>query len=569
VLAYLFGDRAESIAAAGRDLGFLAPRVDDSLDLHPLLGSFLQRKLRESHPDRVGALAQLSASYFIARRDWDSAYWVIGTHDATELLPKLLREALDELLKTGRVSTLSEWIAKAADPCGPEVELVRAEIAFRQGSYLAAEVAAKRAAQEFDQVDPWCSRAWCRAGQAAYFRDDLENALSHFEQAQETATNASDMKAALWGMFHAAAVADHIERARRDLEQIAEVAEGDATDHVRILNGRIAIAVRVGTIHDVLLDVEAGLTLLEDIDDAVIRTSFLNSAAHVFLLAGYFKRAHSVVEEEIAEAERCGLSFVLPHAIARKASAEIGLRDFSAAEQTLASRGSDFEDPYSRVIIAATRVRLSIASGTLDEFEPVPDSLAARGPAATHAEYLASVALWHACRGERRLALERLIPAVLKSSSLEPRLFSACAGAAIRAADGSASRNSIERLAKLTVTTGCIEPTLCAIRGCPRLLDSLLAVEEGIRAPLRRIAEESADPGLARALGIRFSSGANSLTPREREVHALLGEGLTNKAIAKRLFISESTAKVHVRKLMEKLGVKTRTAAALKYRGQD
>ncbi|SDQ92199.1 regulatory protein, luxR family [Thermostaphylospora chromogena] len=58
-----------------------------------------------------------------------------------------------------------------------------------------------------------------------------------------------------------------------------------------------------------------------------------------------------------------------------------------------------------------------------------------------------------------------------------------------------------------------------------------------------------------------------SLTPREREVLALLAEGLTNREIAERLFIAQKTVSVHVSNILAKLGVSTRTqAAALAHR---
>ena len=53
------------------------------------------------------------------------------------------------------------------------------------------------------------------------------------------------------------------------------------------------------------------------------------------------------------------------------------------------------------------------------------------------------------------------------------------------------------------------------------------------------------------------------LTAREREVAALLAEGLSNRAIAERLVISEATAEVHVRHILSKLGAASRAQAAV------
>ncbi|MFJ3408382.1 AAA family ATPase [Promicromonospora sp. NPDC090134] len=59
-------------------------------------------------------------------------------------------------------------------------------------------------------------------------------------------------------------------------------------------------------------------------------------------------------------------------------------------------------------------------------------------------------------------------------------------------------------------------------------------------------------------------SGPDELTARERQVLALVAEGLTNGQIAERLFISAKTASVHVSAILRKLGVATRTEAALR-----
>jgi ATP/maltotriose-dependent transcriptional regulator MalT len=70
-----------------------------------------------------------------------------------------------------------------------------------------------------------------------------------------------------------------------------------------------------------------------------------------------------------------------------------------------------------------------------------------------------------------------------------------------------------------------------------------------------------------RSAGVAVTPGLSgtpqgSLTAREREVLALLAYGLTNRAIAARLVISEKTAEHHVRQILAKLGLRGRAEAA-------
>jgi DNA-binding CsgD family transcriptional regulator len=64
------------------------------------------------------------------------------------------------------------------------------------------------------------------------------------------------------------------------------------------------------------------------------------------------------------------------------------------------------------------------------------------------------------------------------------------------------------------------------------------------------------------AAGAPEEEDAFGLTPRERQVLALLAEGATNRQIGRALYMAEKTASVHVSRILSKLGVRTRTQAA-------
>jgi DNA-binding NarL/FixJ family response regulator len=103
--------------------------------------------------------------------------------------------------------------------------------------------------------------------------------------------------------------------------------------------------------------------------------------------------------------------------------------------------------------------------------------------------------------------------------------------------------------------------------------DGLLSREvkaENLVAALAAVAQGLVvlDPALAGALlpagDVAPEPLIEALTPRELEVLQLLAEGLSNKAIAYRLDISEHTVKFHVNAIMSKLGAQSRTEAAVR-----
>jgi DNA-binding NarL/FixJ family response regulator len=100
---------------------------------------------------------------------------------------------------------------------------------------------------------------------------------------------------------------------------------------------------------------------------------------------------------------------------------------------------------------------------------------------------------------------------------------------------------------------------------CGYLLKDAASAEvaDGIRAAAR--GESPLDPRAARTiLNARAEPDPlQALSGREREVLALLLEGLPNKLIARRLEISEKTVKSHLTRVFREIGVTDRTQAAL------
>jgi DNA-binding NarL/FixJ family response regulator len=114
------------------------------------------------------------------------------------------------------------------------------------------------------------------------------------------------------------------------------------------------------------------------------------------------------------------------------------------------------------------------------------------------------------------------------------------------------------------VDSGAWDPVVIAVRATPHL-GAFLAEQVQWRPWLQQLLASSQDVSLAASLGIRIPRAAKSrtsLSPRETEVHELLAQGLTNEEIAKSLYISLSTTKVHVKHIYEKLGVRSRLEAA-------
>ncbi|MEU6861146.1 response regulator transcription factor [Glycomyces sp. NPDC046736] len=92
------------------------------------------------------------------------------------------------------------------------------------------------------------------------------------------------------------------------------------------------------------------------------------------------------------------------------------------------------------------------------------------------------------------------------------------------------------------------------LKACPP--EELFAA---IRAAAR--GESALSPKVAARVMDQVRSGRPALTARESEILSLLAEGLGNKQIAQRLYVTEATVKTHLVHIFAKLGVDNRTAA--------
>ncbi|SPF02675.1 response regulator [Streptomyces sp. MA5143a] len=116
------------------------------------------------------------------------------------------------------------------------------------------------------------------------------------------------------------------------------------------------------------------------------------------------------------------------------------------------------------------------------------------------------------------------------------------------------------------------------------LLDSIMAGASGyvlkqiqgsdLVSAVRTVAagQSLLDPSATARLMARLRQGPEpepepdalpGLTRREREILALIGEGLTNRQIGQRLYLAEKTVKNHISRLLAKLGVERRVQAAV------
>lgn len=555
--------------------GILTTGPGATVVMHPLLRTFLLTNLDSIVGDEAPGSVAAVATALIDQASWDDAFEVLESYERTDILHALFGRALSSLSKEGRISTLRRWVeyARRHGATSPYIDLAESEVAFRSGEYSRASALATNAASQTAPEDPLRSAAHYRAGQSFYFLDDHPTALEHFQLARGTAHSPEDERNALWGEFTASYDSDSANLPAL-LEQFESAGTLDRNAQVRAACGRLTLALRSGGITEAIKLVSPIQSFVREASDPLIRSSFWRGLGGTLAVHADYVRGHESIACALREAEESQLPFVIPHALVTRALLHIGLRDYASARHDLrevARAGRAMDDQYLIGNAETLRCRLLLCEGSPDEAAAhTPPSLPERHAQVRQLEFGATKAMALACCGETDEARSLLTRLGGPKEPADAQLLLRWASVVLSTIDGEVAPQEIADAFDETVRVGAYDPFVLAYRIKPVILQTL-PEESATWASVAEILRRAGDTRWARDLGVITSSpgGAwaldeeESLSPREHEVFGLLANARSNRDIATELFISEGTAKVHVRNILRKLGVRNRTEAAV------
>jgi LuxR family transcriptional regulator, maltose regulon positive regulatory protein len=566
----LGSEHADEAITKALALGILDER-DGRLEFHPLAGTFFERRGLAGPGEQAAEVFTAAWGYYTDRNEPDAAFDLAHEHGLLGNVDALLTASMDDLLTTGRLSTLELCARRAARMVGetPAVLLAQAEIALRRGRHLSAQALADRAAQE-EGLDPGVTyRAALVGGRAAHIGQREEDALVLYRKAEEFAQDDRQRRQAKWGRLTAAASLE-LESAHQLLGELEVVPRGDfdPTEALRTADKKLALGLRFGSVSS-LQEAKAVEELLPSVSDPFVRCSFRCMLSCALNLAAEYGHALDVAGDMREDAAAFRIEFALPYASLMEGTALAGLRHFEDAHARLnEAHGQAMRctDTFGLQAVYSGRVRALLHEGRIVEacgLEPPDLSNSLPG---MRGEVWASRGLALACIG--RLADARRLAELSMSTTqgLESTFLSRCVRAVVALKAGEPTLvDETRSLVPATWHAGAVDCLVTGYRGSPDLLQALLRDAETAETT-GYIVGRAADHELAAAMGVDPATvldPVSSLSARERDVYDLLCQGLSNREIAKRLFISVETVKVHARHVYDKLEIRSRTALAL------
>jgi ATP/maltotriose-dependent transcriptional regulator MalT len=565
-----FGRLSRTVLDAARELGFVS--TGDDLELHPLLREFLLSKLLDD-PHAETRVRYAVAACITAER-WGRALELVLRFNLLNLVEPLLESAYKPLLRDGRLGTLTQFANRLGSRpafSAPGVELIDAEVALRDGAYALASDLAMRVRRKLPEQHALRSRASAIVGNCGFLLADFASSEAAFAAALADALDERDEADALFGLA-LAPIFDERERPAGSIAALEALRERSPIDLVRHA-GVVLGSSRIGPGFSRLDLFEDAMHALPHVQDPLVRTGFTANYSYALGIQAKYQPAFDVASLLLADAEAFDLEFARPHAHWNLAFACLGLRRFGDAEKHLQLVEDSVKRRYdghhalnSRVLRARFLLQLAQPHEALEYVRY--DTHDAAVPS-MQAEYLATRALVHAVLrnpDESRAAAET---AEARSISCEVRVLAQAARSILATHAGDVTQ--AVAVVDLADTLQVWDPLVVALRSVPQLGD-LIATQDRFRPTLQHLYESSNDLALSRRIGLRTRSGrmpSEILSARELEVLGLMAGGLRNKEIAAALVIAESTTKVHVRHVFEKIGVRTRTEAAARYRMFD
>lgn len=558
-------DEAESVIAAGVSCGFLTESDEGRVDVHPLLRSFLLVKLREERPRDIANVVERGVRTLLSHRLWDEAFALITQFERDDLIPGLLQASMDEMLSAGRTATLATWLQSSPTDV-PVVRVAMAELAFREGRFYESEALAALAASELASNRDLATRANLVAGRAAHVASRETQALRHYQSARESASDAKQSRQAAFGELLAMVELEDA-RAADVLETLASERTLDPVDQILLADRTLAYETRF-SVHVDLTGGRAARQLLKFQSDPVARASFRNILGYALASTAHFDEATEITDEQLHDAARCRLDFVIPYSLTIQALVSSGMRSYAHAESLLdeaEAHATRTGDVAAVQCATAVRMRVLISQAAFDAALARSDVDLSNATRSLRGELLAVHALALAGAGHTSRAVELASSALGVSLGVEAGTCanSALAVVALNQGDHKGALRHASSALRMALDTGMIEPFVSAYRGCPELIVCLLQ-ERAVHDDVKLVVSRAGDDQLIPSGSLQAERSVMSLSPREKEVFALLAQGQSNAQIGKTLFISPVTVKVHVRHIYEKLGVRSRAAAVLR-----